>query len=247
MMSKILMSLLLTSTSVFAADFLTEVEVPIENTFVPHRGYDDNDNIQIVVHGLLPNSCYQIGKTTVEQKNGRYTIKQFATKDEGSFCSQEGNLPPHLQQMVPFTNEIELGALKEGTYNIDFKTMNSEINSRSFQVSQASVQTVDSLRYAAVSNAVIPEVIYDTNNVTVNLMGVFTNTCTTFDQIQILKQDDVYVVLPTVKVRNDVQCIQMMIPFEKKISLGEITKGEFLVHVRSQSGRSVNRIFEVIR
>jgi len=36
------------------------IEVPVGHVFVPAVGYDDNDNIEIMFDGILPNGCYAV-------------------------------------------------------------------------------------------------------------------------------------------------------------------------------------------
>ena len=56
------------------------VEVPIQYVFVPKVGYDDNDNVQIVLDGFLPNSCYTMAGNMAEPTRDPrvFRIRQFA-------------------------------------------------------------------------------------------------------------------------------------------------------------------------
>src|SRR4051812_9712756 len=36
------------------------VEVPLEALLAPSRGYDNTNNIEVVLHGYLPNTCYRL-------------------------------------------------------------------------------------------------------------------------------------------------------------------------------------------
>jgi hypothetical protein len=65
--------------------------------------------------------------------------------------------------------------------------------------------------------------------------------------VKIMRQDDVLVLLPTISVRSDVVCAQMIVPFEKEVDLGPITPGIRLIHTRSMNGKAVNKVVNVTR
>jgi hypothetical protein len=65
--------------------------------------------------------------------------------------------------------------------------------------------------------------------------------------VRVLPEDDVTVLLPTIKVKRDVLCVQMLIPFKKSLDLGSVTPGIHLIHVRSMNGKSVNHVVNVAR
>jgi hypothetical protein len=41
------------------------VELPLEAALAPISGYDDNDNIQVILHGALPNACYYVTESPI--------------------------------------------------------------------------------------------------------------------------------------------------------------------------------------
>jgi hypothetical protein len=99
-----------------------------------------------------------------------------------------------------------------------------------------------------VTNTTLADVFGGREDVIFDLTGTLNSTCTELDdQVEVVRQDDVYVVLPVMKVKPDVVCAQVLVPFSKKVDLGRLAPGEYLLHVRSMNGSSVNRVFTVTR
>ncbi len=55
----------------------TTVDVPIRKAYLP-KGFDNNDNVQLIVEGEFRNSCYKVGATRVEVEPGVIKIFQSA-------------------------------------------------------------------------------------------------------------------------------------------------------------------------
>lgn len=226
------------------------VEVSVEALLAPKRGYDDNDNIQVILHGSLPNSCYSLDKHTAEknESTNTWTIRQFATRIRDGICAQDSTIPEHMLMTVPFTTEISLGQLPAGNYSFEFKLAGSDGGFRKIHIDEAATPTVDSLPYAAVSHALSADVLGANEEIVVTMNGVLNSTCTQLnDEVQIEKVGDVFVLLPTVTVQHELMCVQALIPFQKTVNLGRVNQtGHYLVHIRSMSGKSVNRVVNVV-
>jgi len=224
------------------------IEVPIDVALAPAQGYDDNDNVQVVIHGNLPNYCYTLGNYKVEKADasGRMRIRQFAVKKDDELCLEEDRLPEHMKMLVPFTAEISLGQLPPGQYDFIYGSRGGS-ETMSMDVEPAGATTVDSKPYAIISNAMASDVLARGKKLEVTLSGVLNSSCTELDeQVELKKIKNVYVVLPTIRRLEGVMCAQMLRPFERKVDLGVIDeKGHFLVHVRSMNGKSVNRVVEI--
>lgn len=231
----------------------TLMEVPVEALLAPSEGYDDNDNVQVVLHGLLPNVCYTLGKYEVipahsGDDGGKMRIKQYAIRNTESICAEGAMLPPHLNMAVPFVTEISLGQLPAGNYHFEYLRADSGTGLRALNISSAPVPTVDSLPYAAVTNLISQDVIGAGEELSVTLTGVLNSTCTELDpEVSYRKLEDVYIILPTIRVKPGVLCAQILIPFEVPLKLGRPEVGHYLVHARSMNGKSVNRVIEVTR
>lgn len=226
------------------------VEISVQALLAPVQGFDDNDNVQVVLYGYLPNACYTLNESKVEKlaDDKHFRIHQYATRDNQGVCAQDSTLPVHMQMRVPFTQEVNLGSLEMGEYRFESYREDGSIQSRILNVGKAKAPTIDSLPYAAVSNATVADVFLGQQNVDVVISGIFNSTCTELDSdVKLDDQGDVVVVMPTVKVNPDDVCAQVLRPFARTINLGKKAPGNYLIHVRSMNGKAINRVFTVTR
>src|SRR5688572_18284654 len=80
---------------------------PVDHLFVP-KGFDNNDNVEVVVTGKFPNPCYIKNKVAVKVKNDKIFVNVSALKKD------EGNDPRCEAIPVPFKEEITIGNLQGG-------------------------------------------------------------------------------------------------------------------------------------
>ncbi len=225
------------------------IEIALDHVFIPEHGYDDNDLVQLVAYGNLPNACYTLGETKVETSASglTLTVHQYAMKNPSALCSQESSLPPHANSLVPFTVTVPIGVQKAGTYNIDFWDINEGKISRSYQVEPATTKEIDAHPYAAVSNAMLPDVIFKGDKVFLTFSGVYQNSCVEMDRVEVKQEGDVFVVLPILKVKPVAFCLQVLMPFKQRVLIADkLRVGEYMIHMRSMSGQSINRVFDVV-
>lgn len=245
---KLLLGLaVLISAPVFATPQVSEVA--IEEAFVAPKGYDTNDNVEIIIDGKLPNACFEIYKSNVDvdQKKFEITLQQLVKVKNITEC--QANHQDH--QNIPmwpiqYTNRLELGNLKAGTYKVNYNT-GTTVTTKTFEVSATVSSGIDDFLYAPISNAFIPELIYSTDSAEVILTGILTNTCMNFNgEVEVQRMGNVFIVLPKMSLNTFTQCSPTQIPLQSIVSLGAIKKeGRYLVHVRSTTGRSVNKVFTV--
>lgn len=238
---------LLLSAPLYAAPLISEVA--IEEVFVAPKGYDTNDNVEIVIDGKLPNACFEIYKTVAKLDQTKYEINltQLVRVKNITEClpSNQG------QQQVPmwpiqYTNLVSMGNLKAGKYKVNFNRGTKTVT-KMFVVSPTVSTGIDDYLYAPVSNAFIPELIYSTDNAEVILTGIITNTCMNFNGIvDVQRMGNVFIVLPKMTLNTFTACTPTQVPLQSIVSLGSIKKeGRYLIHVRSTTGRSVNKVFTV--
>ena len=147
---------------------------------------------------------------------------------------------------IQYTKSIEIGNLKAGTYTLKFN-QGKKVVSKKFVVTATVSTGIDDYLYAPISNAFIPELIYSTDNAEVILTGILTNTCMNFNgDVEVQKVGNVFIVLPKMSLNTFTQCTETQIPLQSIVSLGSIKKeGRYLIHIRSTTGRSVNKVFSV--
>ncbi|MCM0607367.1 MAG: hypothetical protein KA715_14855 [Xanthomonadaceae bacterium] len=225
-----------------------KVEVALESLLTPSQGWDDNDHIQAVAFGYLPNGCYTLADARVEYLGGnKFSVKQFAHKVTNGLCSYNGEgLLPHMRSRIPFTSEIPIGKLASGGYELAYLKQSSGWGMRYFNVSNSIAPMIDSKLYANVSQEITPDVLNGVDILNVTLKGMLNSACVELDKVEIVKENDVYVLLPILKTVA-VACADVLTPFETTLSLGSQAPGNYLIHSRSQNGKSVNHVVRVMR
>jgi hypothetical protein len=219
------------------------VEIPLKNVFVPNRGFDDNDRVEIVLRGDLPNLCYNLGIDSLEAVPGtrKLKVRHLAFREMSGPCTaSDEHLPA---EPVAFISALSVGTLDVGTFEIDF----GGPAPRSFQVEKAKSDHIDNYRYASLSAVETREILEPGEPVEVVLSGIFKNSCEDFDgppEAQV--QGDVIVILPTLKpIESGQMCLQMIREYKEKVSAGKLPPGEYLVHARSREGRASYRLVTV--
>ena len=226
-----------------------KTEVNIDRVFVSPSGYDDNDHVQMVVDGLFPNQCYQLANTNfnVDEDKKIVSIGQMARLKGTSDCKKTP-LPEYLNYPTRFSSEINLGVLASGEYTVIYKSQKTQKSERKFNVAKSKTESTDEAIYAPVSDAFIPEMIYETANAEIVLTGVLDSLCLQWKQVDIERFEDIIVVMPKMQLSADpTQCRQTPEPLEKIIALGAVKEGRYLLHVRSMSGKGINRMFSVVK
>ncbi|MGZ3688694.1 MAG: hypothetical protein ACXWPM_04120 [Bdellovibrionota bacterium] len=232
------------------SDSRTRVEVPIGQVFIPPQGYDDNDNIQFVLDGILPNGCFSAANpdVQVDPSDKHISAHLYAYVRSDGACADQNHLPNSLVAPVPYTLEVSLGVLASGNYRIVYPRPGLSLGMKEFQVVRAHVSSVDDRPYASVTSIWIPDTVRGDVQIHAELVGSLTSTCSslTSSEITVKRVDDVFVVLPVLSFKLNVLCTMMMVPFERTIDLGKPGEGRYLIHSRSLNGHSVNRTFSAI-
>jgi len=218
----------------------------INNIFIPAEGFDDNDNIEFVLDGELKNACLRLGASTVRHDGKMIYVGLEAIRDEESFCAQaDDSLPQAIQATVPFSKEVDIGKLKAGEYTIHYETANVVVT-KTFKVGVAPSNRQDSMNYAPIENASVTSLVNIGDTAQIRLTGMLTSSCMHLrDEVLVSQADDVVVVQPLVKMDLSSMCLMYLRPFTKDVSVPNLSKGRYLVHVRSMNGQAVNRVFSV--
>ncbi|MBT3981762.1 MAG: hypothetical protein HOE90_10440 [Bacteriovoracaceae bacterium] len=240
------------TTGLFADQYnpLKAEEVMVEAVYTAPRGFDDNDSVQLVLAGKLTNLCYEALNATykLDKDTNTVTLKQYAYKHQYPECNkiEPGN---YLGTSLRFSTVLTLGRLAAGDYRVVFQTPAQGVKAVTFNVAKASKISIDENLYAPVSSAFIPEVIYETVNAEVVLSGALESTCVTLEakDIEVIKFKNVIVILPKLKVFEGQACRPTVKPIGEVVSLGKMTEGEYLIHVRTKTGNAINRVFRVIK
>ncbi|WP_141733678.1 hypothetical protein [Oligoflexus tunisiensis] len=215
-------------------------DAPVDAIYVP-SGFDDNDNVEVVIHGTFPDACHQVGKATaeVDQEKNRITISATSVVDPDEYC---------VQSLTPYIHPVPLGKLKEGAWQVIYAA-NPEIM-ESIYVARRKTESPDDYLFATVENAYIA-VNPESGKQSLKLQGHFPHYligCMVIREVRVVRDPvDVLMVRPIAEVVNTDVCATQPADrsFEYTVGLQEPFQGEGLLHVRTLHGRSLNRFLNI--
>ena len=215
-----------------AMEFFRRVEFPIESIFVA-EGFDNNDSVQFLIHGKLPNSCFQIGYTSTEldQDTNKLYVSLVAYEYVGK-CSEYG---------APYHLTVQAGLFrKEGSYGIYDKKSGQYLGALNIGKAKSGPGGTDEFEYAPVTDSFLNDTA---NGKEIVLRGVFNWSCLEISEVKMVPQQTVVVVLPQMKRNPDKKCEVGEFAYEvKKPVTIKLPSREFLLHVRSMGGQSINKL-----
>ncbi len=232
----------LASPSLFAAEGdPLEVKASVSKIYIP-QGFDDNDNVEVILRGAFPDTCHRVGKSSavVDKLTKTVSVQASAFKYPGKACTQS---------IMPFIETVKLGVLPEGTYQLSYGEKESQINA-SFSVERRKTESPDDFLYATVENASL-DVNPESGKQALKLRGQFPFFfigCMVMKEVRTtLDSNNILVVLPIAELVNDETCQSQPADrsFEYTAGLSAPVQGEGLVHVRTLNGNSVNNLIDV--
>lgn len=217
------------------------IDSPVDKIFVP-SGFDDNDNVEVILHGTFPDACHRVGETqaTVDAVTRTITVRATSVIYPDEFC---------VQSLTPFIQTVELGLLPQGDYDVVY-AKNQSVES-TLDVARRKTESPDDYLYAPVANAYI-DINAETGKQSLKITGQFPNYfigCMVIREVRVIKDPvDVLVVQPIAEVVDtdvcDTQAIDLT--YEYTVGLTEPFKGEGLIHVRTLNGTSLNRFINIL-
>ena len=218
----------------------------LENVFVISKGYDTNDNVEITFLAKLPSACYRPYQSNLNKINEFHYRLDLTIKLKDISSCKEPIDPEQVLNPIYYTETVTLGELKAGDYRVTYNKAFEQ--SKVFNVVNAQVGSIDDFLYAPVTNVFIPEMTYFTDDARVILSGIIQSSCVVLynRNISVTKLGNVFVVTPKANIVPNSVCERVEVPLQQIISLGKIdVEGSYLIHVRSQSGLSVNKVFHI--
>jgi hypothetical protein len=201
-------------------------------------GYDSNDEIVAVVEGYLENTCEQLRGAKVTPVGTDFLIEPQSEK-HGTKCDP---------LLTPYTLEVVINpeeSLDQGRYTVRVQGR-SKMLTEPLVVKVASGQWPDEHIYAPVDDAEVG--LLSGGRMRAVIQGRFQNTCVVIDEMVLdTKNGKTYELRPKTKWltadEKGAPCAYKETRFTAKVDFDEPAPGRYLLHVRSQSGRSVNRVF----
>lgn len=247
-----------------------EVRIGIDNVFLPTEGYDDNDTIQIMLDGQLPNACYDLGRSVVQvnETERLIQIEQYANVSETGDCADQSRLPQARSLPRSFESEVrtkrivnreEVNTLPAGEWRLRFQRQGQAVE-KVFQVGRATDPSVQNeVNYAIVTNVNVEPavsggelsngVLTCRDRVKITIFGFLQNSCVSLASdlasAPALAQGTL-VLRPKANFSAAAACLQVIRPYNKPVELDALPIGRYMAHVRSASGLGVNRLFSVV-
>jgi hypothetical protein len=210
------------------------VPVETERLFVP-AGFDDNDNVEVILDGYLPSGCYKLTRpeVSVNPATRRITVTPMARYFE----------VPCIEALVPYTYEVQLGALPAGDFEI---VSNGGNLTQKMHVDEARNAGPDDYLYAPVDTVHVAKREGGVRHSVAIIEGRFTNNCMQFKEVNVITSGATIQVLPVIEMADRPDCEDVEAPFRRLVDLPEdLTAGRHLLHVRSLNGQAVNLVFSV--
>ena len=224
-------NLFLLITLIAASNLMAATLVPVTSVFSP-KGFDSNDDTEVIVAGYLPNLCYKSPKAEYEVDGNKIniTIKARKNSNNNLMCPEA---------IVPFVESIHVGVMDKGHYEITVNGNSIYEKKSEIYVAEATSDAIDEDIYANVEY-----VEKQLGSRTVQLKGYNPSDCFVLDEINVVDNDkNVYSVLPKMKQVSDF-CPMKMVPFTIEMEVPSKLKAEeVLLHVRVMDGKSVNSVF----
>ncbi len=223
--------------STFAVAASEVIISPVDHLFVP-KGFDNNDNVEVVVTGKFPNPCFMRNKVDVVVKDEKISITVTAIKrqdDTSALCEP---------MTVPFTEEVLIGNLQGGDYQIVVNEGSRYTQKDTLNVAVSRSESVDDYLY--------PIVEYVELGFTGGLGGdalLYAKTpsdCVVFDHVEYISNNkDTISVLPVMKKTGTV-CNEKLTRIEIPIrfNVRSVPHSDVLLYVRSIEGKSVNALIQ---
>lgn len=209
-----------------------ETHVPVDHIYSP-KGFDSNDNTEVIISGYLPNLCHKSPKTSYEVKGNQINIEVKALKyhESNPYCPEA---------IVPFIESVNVGVLDKGLYEIVVNGKTQYEKDSKIRIDESSSDAIDEFIYANV------EYIEKKNNGSrvIELKGYNPSDCFVLENIEIVDNNkDVYSILPKMRQVSDF-CPMKMVPFNYEVEVpNNLKENKVLIHVRSMQGKSVNSVF----
>ena len=209
----------------------TKAAVSFDKIFVP-RGFDSNDNVEVVGVGNFAHSCYHIAPADVAVDQQAHTISLSPVAYRiGGMC---------LQVQLPFARVVEVGILNPGHYQIIQSADHKDLGSLDVELAKGGA--VDNFLYAPISQAFYTQ---ENGASQVRLTGYFPNSCMRMKEVRSTVSADTIVILPIVEMNDNGNCLAQPTAFKAVTNLSKLKLGRYLLHVRSMNGHSINEIIDV--
>jgi hypothetical protein len=208
--------------------------LPIDHVYTI-KGFDNNDNSEVMIEGYLPDLCYQtpIAKARVIGKKVIVDVTGTRDSNPDRICAQ---------MTVPFLTTVHVGVLDTGAYDVIVNGASGSATRATLNIVESSSSAIDNYIYANVEY--VEKDGYDGK---IQLKGYNPSDCLELDRVEFVSNElDSYAVLPIMKKVRE-SCPMKMMPFSYETEVpNDLSRDKVLLHVRVMNGKSVNTIYSAM-
>ncbi len=203
-------------------------------------GYDSNDRrIVIVIEGYLPSSCHRITGARVHRKNSIFEVAP-QMEMQGTDCEAGLKVPYLLEKTLN-----RGGPISAGNYEVHVPAVQGGMLKEPLIVKTAPVARPDSFDYAPVESADVG--MLSGGRMRAEIEGRLQNTCYSVEIKLSTQNDKTYELLPLLrkgtKDKEGEPCQEREWRYQAHADFDEPAPGRYLLHVRTQDGWFLNRLF----
>lgn len=231
-MRRFVLPLLLSAIPV--AHALEVISAPVDHLFVP-AGFDNNDNVEVVVSGHFPSSCYSRNKVDVNVVADRIEVKITA-------IDRRASAEKCIDVAVPFVEVVTVGNLQAGSYKIHVNESSKSRLTGKLSVAESRSHSMDDFVYSYVDHIELG--FAGGTSGSAWLRAQLPSPCLEFDHVEYLSNgSDVISIMPIMKQVSDF-CPMKMVPYEipLRYDLSALPAKQVLLFSRSMDGKSVSTI-----
>lgn len=211
------------------------VTLKMSHVYIP-KSFDDNDNVQVVFEGNLPSTCYRFRTAISYVEENTVFVRAAGHEYPGIPC---------LPTDETFFSIADLGPLKSGDYQVIAFTDDENTTEPvgSLHIGPSKGVEPDDFFYAPIHSV---DVLVDkfTGTTSLELRGIYTDSCHVLMDVKINIHSDVIEVLPITEVIGT-KCTSVQRNFRVELPMTNLPVGRYLFHVRSYGGSAMNLIKEI--
>jgi hypothetical protein len=217
----------------FSAYSVSVIPSPVDHLFVP-KGFDNNDNVELVVTGKFPSPCYTRNNVDVKILEDKILVSinaQVKEKSSSGICEP---------LKVPFSEVVNVGNLQGGDYEI---IVNNELKEKLF-IETSNSQSVDDHIYASIQYVELGFTGGLSGDAT--LVGKSISNCLEVDHVEYISNGkDTFSILPIMKkVSKDCPEGNERLEIPVKFDIDKLKNENVLLFVRSVDGKSIHSIIQ---
>lgn len=211
----------------------SNVSAPLDHLFIP-SGFDNNDNVEVIVTGKFPNPCYTRNDIEVKVQGDTVNIKVTSIiRDDQPVALCE-------DLKVPFSETVRIGSLQAGQYKIKVNNGLKSGLTGTIDVGLSSSSSVDENLYAKVEYVELGFTGGLSGDAT--LIGKSISSCVVFDRVEyISNKSDTISILPIMKkISDDCPEDDSRIEIPVKFNPRTLNAKNIMLYVRSIDGKSIH-------